>query len=315
MKPPIPHWHFLVNPAAGRGRAARKWARLLPRLQAALPGMTWAESDAENSLTVLAEAAVRAGRLRLVGVGGDGTHHDILNGIVAAGNVERVLYAPFPLGSGNDWVRTLGTPRQLSAWLATLHAGHWIDHAIGNLVYYRTPSGPRMPAIRSFLNVAGMAYDAEVVRRAEKARFKHRLLYPLLTLAYLRDFTAPTVRIDYDGQAFQGPVHTVNFGIGRYNGGGMRLVPQADPERPDLALTFAPEFSIAKILLHAWRFYTASIGRVPGVVTAHASQVGVAPTQGTLELEADGEWLGYGPVTVRLDHRRLRVVVPAGRRG
>ncbi|MEL7162492.1 MAG: diacylglycerol kinase family protein, partial [Bacteroidota bacterium] len=281
-------WHFLINPAAARGRKRKRWERDFRILQAELPRMTWAESRAEPGMAALAEAAVRAGHQFLVGVGGDGTHHDILNGIIAAGGLERVTYCPFPSGTGNDWVRTLGVPHGLRNWLETLRRGKTIAHRVGHL--------KMTDRERYFLNVAGMAYDAEVVRRSEGLRYKHRLFYPFLTLAFLRGFTAPTVRIEYNGETFTVPVHTVNFGIGRYSGGGMRLVPHADPAADTLALTFARRLPVWKILAESWRFYTGTIGAVREVTLAHAEEVTVTPLAGRLELEADGEWLGTGPV-------------------
>jgi len=224
-------WHFLFNPAAGRGKAQRKWERWLPVLRLSFPDMTWEASTSEHGMARLAEEAVRAGRTHLVGVGGDGTHHDILNGIIAAGKLRDVVYAPLPLGSGNDWVRTLGTPRRPEDWIRSLRTGKTMQHAVGQLQYYSPPDVPKTgdlrgddpphlpkrpsgPATRYFINVAGLAYDAEVVRHAEAVWYKHRMLYPLMTLAFLRHFTAPTVRIDYNGESWTGPVHTVKGGCG-----------------------------------------------------------------------------------------------------
>jgi len=268
--------------------------------------MTVEESTADLGMAHLATAAVRAGHTRLVGVGGDGTHHDVINGIMNAEGLGSVTYVPLPLGTGNDWVRTLKTPQNIDRWLAMLRTEKTILHAVGQL-RYTARDAPLQTAY--FLNVAGMAYDAEVVRKSEKARFKHRLIYPLQTLAYLRGFTAPTVRIDYEEKSFTGPVHTINFGVGRYSGGGMRLVPHADPTRETLALTFARRLPIWKIVLESWRFYTGSIGRMKEVTTAHVRSVTVTPVVGAVELEADGEWLGVAPVEVSLLAERLRVVV------
>ncbi|MTB53499.1 diacylglycerol kinase family protein [Lewinella sp. W8] len=309
MKDNLP-WHFLVNPAAARGRARRWWALHLPQIERALPGLSWEMSSPEVSLTDLAERAVRSGRRRIVGVGGDGTHHDILNGLVAAGLPEDLVYLPLPTGSGNDWVRTLGVPRRLSDWLGMLSSARTIRHTVGVLHYRSQAFGGGMPQQRYFLNVAGMAYDAEVVRRAEKSQFKRRLLYPVLTLAYLGEYLAPTVKLAWDEGQATCPVHTINLGLGRYSGGGMSLVPQADPQRGDFALTYARRLPIWKILLHSWRFYTTTIGRVPGVTTTTTHALTATPTEGKLELEADGEWLGYGPVRAEVFPQRLAVLVP-----
>lgn len=165
------------------------------------------------------------------------------------------------------------------------------------------------PQTKYFLNVAGMAYDALVLRKAEASQYKHRLLYPAMTLWFLRDFRAPTVRIQYDGGAYEGQVHTINLGIGRYSGGGMRLVPQAEPEAEILALTFAERLPLWRIVTESWRFYAGSIGKVRGVTLTTTGSARIMVLSGELELEADGEWLGYGPVEASLLRERLRVVV------
>lgn len=251
-------------------------------------------------MQALAKRVVLAGVVRIIGVGGDGTHHDILNGIVAAEGLGRVTYAPLPLGTGNDWVRTLQTPHQPQAWLKALLTERTIAHTVGQI-----HQGAKTTC---FLNVAGMAYDAEVVRRSETARFKHRLLYPLLTLLYLRGFTPPSLRVTYDGNTFTGPSHTVNVGIGRYSGGGMRLVPQADPTASTLALTIAERLPVWRILLESWRFYTGTIDRILGVTTTTAKAITVETLAGACHLEADGELLGGLPATFTLLDGRLRVV-------
>lgn len=280
--------------------------------------MTVAESKAEEGMAALAEAAVRSGKTHLVGIGGDGTHHDVLNGIVRASGLGSVIYAPLPLGTGNDWARTLKTPRTVSAWLKMVHRQQTMNHRVGKLVYSPTPPTPPTPALPTtnyplpttyFLNVAGMAYDAEVVRRSESAFFKHRWLYPLMTLWYLKDFKPPWAVIKHNGEEYQGYVHTINIGVCRYSGGGMRLVPQADPTADTLALTFARKLPIWKILLSSWRFYTGTIGGLAEVITTHADEILITPIKDLIELEADGELLGNAPVTASLLGEYLRVVV------
>ncbi|CAH0999360.1 Putative lipid kinase YtlR [Neolewinella maritima] len=295
--------HFLINPAAAGGRARRWWQAALPVLRKHLPDLTFAVSDDHHSLAQLVTAALADGRYFLVGVGGDGTHHDIINALVRQGALSEVTYAPLPLGTGNDWCRTLGVPRHILRWIPVLQAGKTIPHRIGKLTYHTQGAGPQ---VQYFINVAGMAYDAEVVRRSAKLPVSHGLLYPLLTLGYLPDFTPPELDLQYDGTSVRGRFHTINLGIGRYNGGGMRLVPQADPTADTLALTYAVGLPTRRILANGWRFYTNSIGRVEGVTTTHATDVRITGITG---LEADGEWLGQAPVTAGLLPERLRVVV------
>ena len=290
--------HFIVNPSAASGRAARWWRFALPVLRRSFPDLRWSETDAVHSLADRVREAADAGARLLVGVGGDGTHHHIVNALVEQHRLSEVTYAPLPLGSGNDWCRTLAVPRHILRWIEVFRGGHDISHRVGKLTY-----GPEA-RIRYFVNVAGMAYDAYVVRRAESLSYKHRLLYPALTVAYLRDFTPPALELHYDDTLVADRFHTINLGIGRYNGGGMQLVPQADPTGDSLALTYARALPVSRILVNGWRFFTPTIGRVEGVTATHTSSVTVT---GSTELEADGEYLGTGPVHAELLGQRLRV--------
>lgn len=294
---------FIINPAAGNGRVAKRWPAYEARLRLAFPDLEVYSSAAPGDAAALAERLALAGRNRIVAVGGDGTHHEVINGLfnaLGAAGMSKVTYALLPLGSGNDWIRTHQVPKNIDTWIRGYQSAKLSKQNLGE-INYRDENG--LPQTRIFTNVAGMAYDAYVVRRSDTTPYKSRLLYPLLTLAYLGAYTPPTLRLTFDEHApIEQSFHTINVGIGRYSGGGMRLVPQADPSGPDFALTYAPALSIPMILAHGWRFYTATIGRVPGVVCTSAREVKIEAVgrQNSLEIEADGEWLGYGPIEVKL---------------
>lgn len=294
-------WRAIINPAAASGQARKQWLAWLPQLEAKIPQLEWAFTDSPGHAMALARQWVEEGCRYLIAVGGDGTHHEVCNGIIAALGPERakeVLYTLLPLGSGNDWIRTHNQQRGLDHWLRLLEHGSPRLQTVG-LVKYTNQHGQAEE--RYILNVAGMAYDAFVVRQAEGHPLKRKLLYPILTLWLLRKFTPPSLRLEYDNHpAIEDHFYTINIGPCRYSGGGMRLVPQANPQSNFLALTFARSLSILRILLHSWRFYTGTIGQVKEVTTTQATHIRVSALDPNipLEVEADGEWLGYGPVEV-----------------
>lgn len=302
-------WYFIVNPTAGRGKTGRRWPSYLPRLQAAFPQMNWVMTTRAGQAGELAKAAIQTGRTNIVAVGGDGTHHEVVNGIVVAGGLDAVTYALLPIGSGNDWVRTHGIPHQLDRWITMLKTKKTTQQRLGEVAYFSDDQ----PQTRVFANVAGLAYDAYVVRRTEETGFKNRFIYPLMTLLYLKNFTPPLLCLSYDEPPpIEVRFHTINVGICQYSGGGMSLVPQAIPNGERFALTFAKQLSVPKILLNSWRFYTHGIGKIAGVTTTFALNVKVASLhqKSQVEVEADGEWLGHGPVEFTLLEKRLRFVVP-----
>lgn len=265
--------------------------------------MDWAYWESITQMPELIARAEEAGHDLVVGVGGDGTHHYVVNALVNSEATERLTYAPFPLGSGNDWIRSHRLPRRFGPWVEAVRRGGTTTQRIGRITYVEKGEA----AVRYFINVAGLAYDAEVTRRSAALPVRNRWLYPLITLAALGRFSPPELQLTIDGSGYTGRFHTINAGIGKYSGGGMRLVPHADLERDTLALTFARAMPVWKVLLHGWRFYTGSIGRVRGVTLAQIREIVVI---GPTEVEADGEWLGRSPVRITLLPERLRVLAP-----
>ena len=289
--------YFIVNPAAAGGRAGAWWARARPALEREFPGGDFGLATAgRDALPDLVAGAAAAG-FDIVGVGGDGTHHDLINAIVQQDLTATCTYAPLPVGSGNDWCRTLGVPRHLVRWLEVMRQGYTVEHRIG---FLRFATGE----MRYFINVAGFAFDAEVVRRVAASRYKHRLIYPALTALHLPAYRAPELILQLGDDEIRGRFHTINLGIGRFSGGGMQLVPHASPTADRLAVTYARDMGTTRIALNGWRFFTDTIGKVRGVTTDFAKLIRVSGYSG---VEADGEYLGSTPVVAGLMEARLRV--------
>ena len=111
MRAALP-WFVIVNPAAGGGRARRRWPALRAALKHAGLPIRWVETTRAGEAGQLAADAVAAGERQLLVVGGDGSLHEVVNGLYAqdAAPLEQVVVAAAPCGSGNDWARTMGFP-------------------------------------------------------------------------------------------------------------------------------------------------------------------------------------------------------------
>jgi diacylglycerol kinase family enzyme len=305
-------WMIILNPAAANGKAGRIWPELEAPLRKHLIDFEMVRSRQRGHATQLAEEAVKAGYRHIIAVGGDGTNHEVANGILRQKIVpsHEIWYTLFPVGTGNDWIRTHRIPRQLHLWLQMLDEGHYIIQEAG-LVSYREADVEKN---RYFVNVAGMAYDAFVVRYGEQHRklIRNRFFYLLLILRCLFKYRLHQGIIQVGEQTVCERFYTINIGICRYSGGGMQLVPQADPTDGRLALTYAGPVSKLGVLLNTWRFYNGSIGRHPRIETTQADRIRVTAPGGTIPilLEADGEFLGESPADFSLIPNALRVIVP-----
>ncbi|MCB0629452.1 MAG: diacylglycerol kinase family lipid kinase [Lewinella sp.] len=303
---------IILNPAAANGKAGKLWPELESRLREQLADFEVARTQYSGHAIELAEAAVQAGYRHLIAVGGDGTNHEVANGILRQQIVpsHEIWYTLLPVGTGNDWIRTHSIPRQFDRWLQMLQEGYFIIQEVGRVTYHEAG----VEKNRYFVNVAGMAYDAFVVRYGEQHRHwvRNRFFYLLLILRCLFKYRLNQGALEAGDHVVQQRFYTINVGICRYSGGGMQFVPQADPTDGKFALTYAGPVSKLGVLLNTWRFYNGSIGRHPKIETMHADWVKVTSPTGhpPIPVEADGEFLGYSPVYFELITNALRVIVP-----
>ena len=309
-------WVFILNPVAGAGRLQKSWPAMRETLLAA--GVTFEEhwTEAPGAASRLAQEAIQAGHRHLVGVGGDGTNNEIINGIYGqqVAPATEITYALLPFGTGNDWVRTHGIPHDLTKWIHMLKASRSILHDLGWVDYYSGDSlGEPQKLRRYFANVAGLGYDAHIVQVAEGYRFSQRnkLLYLWLVLRELWGFQPPKLALAFNGEKIVQHFYTINIGICKYSGGGMQLVSHANPKSGSLALTLIRNFPKWRVIVDTPKLFTGRLEKHRYTRMAHTDGLEVrAAGEEALMVEADGELLGQGPLKFGVLSAAVRVVVP-----
>jgi len=262
--------------------------------------------------TELARDAIESGHRHILAVGGDGTNNEVINGILQQGSVSplEVCYTLLPIGTGNDWIRTMGIPREMDAWLEMFEKGQTTIQDVGHVEYTREGKVEQ----RYFANVAGMSFDAYVARFLDenKGFIGGPLAYYLALVKCLAKFKLPLTRVCADGFELEDHLYTINAGIGRYSGGGMELVPHAITDDGLLGLTVAKKLSKLGVLLATPYFYNGKIERHPRVEvhSARTIEVKAMHEDHPVGLEVDGEFLGYTPVTFSVLEKSLNVLVP-----
>ncbi|TNE60990.1 MAG: diacylglycerol kinase family lipid kinase [Bacteroidetes bacterium] len=303
-----PFWYIIANPAAGNGRAGRRWAEVEALLQELGFSYTVKFTGHRGHAIRLVEEAVLNGHHHILGIGGDGTNHEIANGILQQAHVPgtEITYALLPVGTGNDWARQYRIPADPRERLLRLQAGQTVLQDAGKVTYLRDGQQQH----RYFVNVAGMAYDAFIARKLEQHRFVSRLQYLLMVGQYLMEYRLTPARLIAAEEAAEDAFYTINIGICRYSGGGMQLVPHAVPNDGLLAVTYARKLPKWEVLLQTLRFYNGTIlqhPRIGGFQTRNlrVEHIGAVPTL----LEADGEFLGETPATFSIMENALRIAL------
>jgi len=207
-----------INPAAGRGRAGRRLPAIVEALEAA--GLdpdvraSVAPGEIESAVTGLADGS------RILLAGGDGSVHELVNGILAAGR--DVTFGVIPAGTGNDVAKAVGIPLD---WREACR------HAARRIVDGEPPTSLDAGRVngRFFANGAGIGLDAKVNRLANS---KHLpigdLVYLLAIVDAMRDGIAtPAMTISGDAD-WSGPVTLVSLSNGPWIGGLFHMAPTAD---------------------------------------------------------------------------------------
>jgi diacylglycerol kinase (ATP) len=304
-------WYIIANPASARGAVQQRWPLIEALLQEMGFSYTIRFTERRGHATLLAEEAVLRGHRQILGIGGDGTNHEIVNGLFRQQQVPvtDIAYTMLPSGTGNDWARTYQIPTDPRRRLQRLLEGKTTLQDVG-LVQYVQDDG--QAAERYFANVAGLAYDGFIGKKIDsfKGVIYNKAQYLAMVARYLMAFRPEPLEVTFGDQRQRDAYYTVNVGLCRYSGGGMQLVPHAVPDDGLFALTLAGRLAKWEVLLQTPRFYNGKLLEHPKVQGFQTDALTVRHLNDTPScLEADGEYLGVTPAVFRILPRALKVAL------
>ncbi|MGQ0429337.1 MAG: diacylglycerol/lipid kinase family protein [Gammaproteobacteria bacterium] len=288
-------WFIVINPASGGGAARRCWPELARVLERHGIGFRAAATAHPGHAVTLARDAVEAGARRLLAVGGDGTMHELVNGLLAQQRVppSDVQVACAPQGSGNDWARTFSMPRDPARLAAAMAAGRVRRADLGQATCATEGGGERRVA---FHNAAGAGLDAAVVR-ATSARGPRVVAYAIALVRALARFRAPRFVIEADGERREARFLTAIAAIGPDCGGGMRLAPGALVDDGALDLVTVADLGLARAIALAPGLWSGKAAADPAFSRTRCTAARIAATPDA-DAEADGQLIGRTPLAL-----------------
>lgn len=254
--------------------------------------------------------ALKRGFRNFISVGGDGTLHEIVNGIFYQKEVpvDEITIAVLPAGSANDWTRMYRIPKDYGKAVETILEGRVVCQDVAKVEYLQ--SGVRNE--RYMVNVAGVGLDANICHRCNLAKNKGRsgdMAYVKAAFKALVGRISNPAKVVVDGRNFfTGRMFSVGLGIGKYSGGGMMQVPDAVADDGLLNLMVARKVSKIKFILLFRQLFKGTIYSFREVTHCAASRVSII-TRRPDRVEIDGEVVGTTPVTLEVVPRALRVIV------
>jgi diacylglycerol kinase (ATP) len=302
---------LILNPRSRNGATGRRAESLVAKLRAALGPLEVERTRGPRDAERIAREAVRAGCDRLVVAGGDGTLSEVATGLLAAGLGGYATIGLLPLGTGGDFLRTLGVPRDLDAAIACLCEGKPRPLDAGRASFVDAAG---RPAVAHFVNVASLGLSAHVVERVNRGRraLGGRLAFFGGALgAILRHRSVP-VSLRLDGaRIHDGPLVLATAANGRYFGSGMHVAPEARNDDGLFDVVAVAALGRLRLVRRLPRIYRGAHLRDPAV-SLHRGRVLEAETRGArVPIELDGEPLGFLPARFEALPGALSLVGPA----
>ncbi len=303
-------WFAIVNPVAGSGRGLTDWPQISKLLRDHHIVPEYAFTERKYHAIELAVEAVNNGFRKIIIVGGDGTIHEVVNGLFIQKRVpvQDVLLSVIAVGTGNDWIRMFGIPRKYSEAIRAIVEERSFLQDVGKVSYYQSS----YQQTRYMANVAGVGFDAAVNRRYNHLKEEGKQgkwLYLWSTLKAILRYNSTSVKAYVDDQLVADDlVYSATIGIGKYNGGGMLQTPDAVADDGLFDLTVIRRMNPFQVLYHFKVLFNGRIYRLHATSLNRGRKIRIESSPG-IAIEVDGEALGYSPFEFEVINRAVRVVV------
>lgn len=289
---------LIANPIAGRGRGRK----ILPAAEEALrrEGLQFTTEVTSRPLEAMeiARRAAEEGCELVVALGGDGTSHEVANGLLSSGNSE-VALGMIPIGTGNDFADMFNTPTDLAQVALRIREGKtrlidvgWIND-------------------RYFVNIVGVGFDALVSIQALKIQHVLRgfPLYLAAVFITLKEYQIPHITVEFDGERLSMPMTMINVANGKREGGGFLIAPDAQNDDGIFDICLARGLGRLGILRLLPEVIKGTHVDKEPVTMAKAKRV-ILDSPDPLPVHADGEiiYTEAHHLEIEIIPRRLRVI-------
>ena len=248
-----------------------------------------------DSATRLAFEAANAGARWIIAAGGDGTVHQVVNGLMQLPSARRqeTVLGVLPTGTGNDFARSLGSSRLLENLLPMMAAGH-----VQPLDLIRVRQNVGRNTQDSWCNnIGSVGITSDIVRRVK--RLPSRLpaaiaFYTAVSTALLRH-QPQIMQLTLDGQHIEGRFLCVSVANGRYFGSGLGIAPDASLNDGLMDIVLIRDANSLDFLRLLPRLRQAQHLHDPRVTYLRGRQLTIHGHPAHCSLELDGELCGNAP--------------------
>ena len=310
-------WLVVVNPKASIGKGDRDWPVIKDLLTNDGVDFDFVVTEHPgHAIELVRDLITEKGYKKIISVGGDGTNNEVINGIF---NQDRfptteIMMGTIPVGTGNDWRRTFGFPEDYQQIVEIIKKGHVFPHDIGKVVYYNDGD----TKTRYFLNAAGTGLNEMVCSRTNKLKSEGKggtVRYLLSTASCLFSFKCVHIKLEIDGQeVLEDEILSISIGNGRFNGGGMMMMPNAVPDDGLFDITVVRKVGMLKFATNISHVYDGTfVNKLKEVSLFRGKKIRITSIPAhMLLLETEGETLTNSPFDFEILPKAINMIVPEG---
>ncbi len=302
------YWLIIVNPNAGHGKGRKDWSMIASFLSKHKLFYKVCFTLTRRHAIELTQTGITEGYRKLIAVGGDGTLNEVVNGIFTQDicPTTDISLSMIMVGTGNDWGKLFDIPSSYEAAICVIKKENARLQDAGKVCYY---DGIKRDH-RYFINIAGLGFDAVVVKRTNYTRdkgYRGKAVYFLNLLKSLMMYSHTDTSVEIDGLRIQHNVLSISIGIGKYSGGGMRQTPDAIPDDGLFDITVIKKMTKTEVILSLKKLYDGTLLDHPKIEGFQGKDI-IIDSDPLIHLEADGESLGHSPIEFQIIPKSIKII-------
>jgi len=300
----------VVNPFSRNGATGRRWASIERKLRDALGDFEVEQTRAPRDAERIVREGVLDGVGRVVVAGGDGTLSEIATGLLEADLANRAEIGVLPLGTGGDFLRTVGVPQELDEAIRCLREGKSRRIDAGRVTYTTENGGQRTSY---FLNVTSVGVSALITQLVTRSKnlLGVQTAFLIGSVRGILRHEDHVVRVRVDGrEVYEGPLVLATAANGRYFGGGMHVAPWARFDDAELDVVIISGLSKPRLLGKLVKIYTGAHMDDAAAKFFRGRRIEFEAASTPVRIEVDGEPLGETPVQVEIIPAAITLIGP-----
>ena len=297
-------WFLIANPTSGNRSFSKKWKEIQQLLKTNSIDYSFALTEYSKHEIELVQNAIQQGYKNIISVGGDGTLHHVVNGIMTQRYIKSsdITIGVIPVGTGNDWIKTYNIPNNIKKSIEIISQKNTILQDIGVLE-------TNNKNIRYFNNVAGLGYDGYIVNKLKKLKPFASFSYLLAGIYGLLFYKKSIFKVSFNDKEIETNCLMTILGICKFSGNGMQFTKDVNSTDGFLDITIAKNITLLDLLLNIHKLYNGKFVYHKKVETYKTKEITVTPKISKPYIQADGELIGTGKVSVKIIEKAIQFVI------